>query len=210
MNKVLHGIRKGDVVCMRGFTKQKLLETHVLHRFQVHSFSDINIDIEKVRACLSSMGWNNRQTVVVFHRCETYISQLAPLIRNRKKGQGVIIITDGTYGRHTNLLNSLCDSYVTVGKFVDTIYSKLSKSIDDKSRFEDVVVCGGIETAIEQLHHMKKRQLDTCDSISDMDIMMYHVPEDIITASVPSMSKGEYHSGREMKLSGPPVAKAPH
>ena len=193
MKKIIIGLQKHQVVLVKGDSVRDLLAEFVYTKFPHEAFSAVNMDLTRVASSLSSKRWDGKRPVVVFFRCEQWMKDISTLIRNRQPKQAVILVTDGEYTSSTPLMKSLSTVQVTIGKTPATIFSLLKKgpSADAEKRYERAIECTDIRTVMNQIHY-SNQDTDVSCALSDVDVLQYHVPEELLTNCLPIRKEVEY------------------
>jgi hypothetical protein len=178
---------------LKGDNIRDVLTEYVYPKYPHEVFSAVNMDLTRVASSLSSKRWNGKRPVVVFFRCEEWMKDISKLIRNRQPKQAVILITDGEYSTSTPLMKSLATLQVVIGKMPPTIFSTLKKgsSIDAEQRYKAAIECTDIRTVMNQIHYSNKTA-DVACTLSDVDILQYHVPEELLTNCLPIRKEVEF------------------
>jgi hypothetical protein len=200
MKSVFRGIAKHQVVMVKGDNIRDVIKEYVYPRYVHETFSAINMDLKRVESVLSSKRWDGTRPVVILFRCEPYMRELSTLIRNRQPKQAVLLVVDGEYTTSSNIMKSLVDVTLIVGKVPATIFSLLKKGplADPSVRYEKAIECTDLQTVVDQIHYSNP-DFDVSGSLSDVDILRYHVPEDICVACLPIRKSVEYTSNKQVE-----------
>lgn len=217
MNGILRGLRKHEVVLLLGDNKRDLVQEFVQSRFKCIMFSVLDIDMKRVGASLLSRRWDGGACpVIVFYRCEQWMKELAPLIRDRQSKQAVLLVSDGVYTPQKALMKSLATVSIVSGQLAPTVFSGLKSSVMSRKtsdtsepvfdtahprRYKGAIACSDLDTVIDQIHHASSMSLeDACtniESLADMDTLRYRVPDDIISHCLPIIPSITYKSQAE-------------
>jgi hypothetical protein len=193
MKKVIIGIQKHQVILLKGDSIRDVLTGYVYPKFPHQSFSAVNMDLTRVASSLSSKRWDGKRPVIVFFRCEQWMKDLSILIRNRQPNQAVILVTDGEYTSSTQLMKALATVHVVIGKMPATIFSLLKKgpSVDAEKRYKGAIESTDIRTVMNQIHY-SNQDTDVSCTMSDVDVLQYHVPEELLSNCLPIRKEVEY------------------
>jgi len=192
MNEVYKGLRDHQVVLIRGDSPRTLPQ--LTSRVPCTVFSILNLDLKVIAASLHSRSWDGTRRVVVFCRCESSMSEIAPLIRARHAKQSVVLLTDGQYSSATPLMQSLSSVNVVLGKLPTTLFSSLRSGpmTHVGARYQQAIDCTDLPTVIEQIHHTHHTLTAVPDPLSDIDVLLHHVPNDLIQCLLPKQATLEY------------------
>jgi hypothetical protein len=221
MEKVYHGIDNHQVLFLQGDNVMKVLQPTVYARYVYQSFSSIEKDLHRISTCLSSKRWDGKRPVVVFFQCDSFMKDIAPLIRNRQPKQAVILVTDGEYTANTPIMKSLSAVQMTIGKVPDTIFSLLKRTPTSKradkqpakiqctdylsgpitdvgKRYERAIKCTGIDSVIDQIHYSNHHDTDVSSALSDIDLLRYGVSEELLVECLPLRKSVEYTTNKKI------------
>ena len=194
MNKVVNGIRKHQVILLKGDNIRDVLKEYVYPKFPHESFSTVNMNLTRVSSSLSSKRWDGKRPVIIFFRCEQWMKDISKLIRNRQPNQAVIIVTDGEYTSSTQLMKSLASVHVVIGKIPPTIFSmlKTGPNTDVEKRYRGAIECTDIHTVMNQIHYSNQDTEISC-TMSDVDMLQFHVPDELLVNCLPLRKEVEYN-----------------
>ena len=200
MNKVLKGITNHEVILLNGDNIRDLMTEYVYCKYVCETFSAVNMDLDRASAVLSAKRWDGTRPAVVFFRCEAWMKELSPLIRNRQPKQAVILVSDGDYSSNTPIMKSIASVHITVGRMPPTIFSMLKKGSfsDSVERYKHAIEATDVETVIDQIHYTNPDNEVSC-ALSDVDILRYHVPEDVLIDCLPIRKSIEHKSNKQIE-----------
>ena len=214
MNGILRGLKNNEVVMLQGDNKRDLIQEFVQKRFACVFFSVVGMDLKRVATSLGSRPWDGSACpVVVLYRCEQWMRELAPLIRNRQSKQAVLLVSDGVYTPETPLMKSLVTLSIVSGRLGPTVFSGLAAgrpsrvSRESKEpagctphplRYKGAIACSDLDTVIDQIHHATADSLETADAnketLADIDVLRYNVPGDVLSHCLPILPGITYKS----------------
>jgi hypothetical protein len=201
MNKLLKGIANHDVVLLNGDHIRDIMTEYIYCKYAHETFSALKMDMNRVAAVLSAKRWDGTRPVVVFFRCEEWMKEIALLIRNRQPKQAVVLISDGEYMSNTPLMKSLASVHVTIGRMPPTIFSMLKKGSltqDPVKRYEHAIDATDVNSVIDQIHYTNDDNGVSC-TLSDVDILQYKVPKEIIVSCLPLRKSIEHKSNKQIE-----------
>ena len=214
MQKLHSGIAKHKVVCIRG-TNDTTIQTILKGRHTCLFFSNLDFDVVRLQSALSSRQWNGTRPVVVCVRCDQWMSTIAPLIKNRQSKQAVVFVTDGTF---SPIVSRLSDVTVTVGALPPDTATLLRHAY---AGYEALVATIGVEATLAQIHASERKTLMVSEMMSEVDVLVRHVPDDLAAHCIPPMGTIKYipqaalarkraENHRLVQLVQPFVAKTTH
>jgi hypothetical protein len=200
MNKVLRGIARHEVILLNGDNIRDLMAEYVYCKYVHETFSAINMDLDRVSSVLSAKRWDGTRPVVVFFRCEAWIKEISPLIRDRQPKQAVILVSDGDYSSNTPIMKSIASIQITVGRMPPTIFSMLKTGsvFNSVERYKQAIEAADVYTVIDQIHYTNPDNAVSC-ALSDVDILRYHVPEDVLSDCLPIRKSIEHKSNKKIE-----------
>ena len=201
MNKVLKGIANHEVVLLNGDNIRDVMTEYVYSKYAHETFSAVKMDLKRVEAVLSAKRWDGTRPVVVFFRCEEWMKEIAPLIRSRQPKQSVVLISDGEYMTNTPLMKSLASVQITIGRMPPTIFSMLKKGSTTQNpveRYKHAIDATDIHSVIDQIHYTND-DFDVSCTLSDIDMLLYKVPDDIRVSCLPIRKSIEHKSNKQIE-----------
>lgn len=211
MKSVVQGIQRHQVILVQGVDHRDQIKTQVYPLFPHVVFSGLDMDMGTVVASLSSRTWCGKRPVIVFCRCDALMQKIIPLIRARQSEQAVLIVTDGEWSPQLELMKAVADVKVDIGQKGPTIFASLRSvtptnptSMDGdattiaEDRYQQAIACTSMPAVIDQIHY-SNGDFDVSCTLSDVDLMQHHVPEDVILNCLPVRASFEYKSNRAIE-----------
>ena len=172
MEDVCHGIATAQVMYLDGEWEDV---AHLVQAQPHELFSPLRMDLSRVAAVLTAKRWDGVVPLVVFLGCDTWARELSVLIRERQPKQAVLVIATDTSRKgplHT------MGTHLTTSRRPHK--QSLSQLIRD-GRYRDVSDMTDLETLCTQLHAASA----DVGQLSDMDLLLHHVPPEVVEAGLP-------------------------
>jgi hypothetical protein len=146
-------------------------------------FSEDTFNVVRVKEALTARHWNPKikSKVIVFYRCESHLPEIVKLVRKRQSKQSVIFVTDGSYGPFTSLLRNIADITVSIGKKPDSFFTSLQKR---NPQVVEATQHGNVEDLLDQIHFTNSTSLELAMSMSDIDILNRHAPQELVESCI--------------------------
>ena len=185
MNALHDGIAKHHVVLVECGTQQDALLVTLTQTYTCLVCSLLDLDLVRVTHALQSKRWDGVVPVLVLVRCESRVGELAAQIQRRQRKQAVIWLIDSTYSPHRAQLQTMAGTSVTFVR--GNVFSGNSGPC--------VHVPPDMESA-EMLEYVQSvtTGFESAEMLSDLDIMVHHVPPAVVKHCVHSLRKSGFCS----------------